>query len=381
MLQSNIASTSLIAFVLAAVGPACASQTEAADDGSDEANFTVAAPLSFDFQASVERESPEASNLSLNNAFWMGQLSKLAYEDQAVLASKLTALKIPQTKLVTFGSKVTGAQGFYLNTGKAGFLIFRGTEIKPVDLLTDADGVRKLPLGPGGAFAHSGFTRSVRSLWGAERIAIDANTIDIRKLIVDHKGPLYFGGHSLGGALAVVAAHMATFDGCRINAAGAVTDWDTSAAALDASKVAGTSRYTTECLNRGIPMAGIYTFGQPAVGEENLVKILELRLKSEQIAYFRFVNRNDPVPSLSPKLFKYAHVGDNGDVAGRAEFLAPTGQLVHKSLVGRKGPDCVNLAHDHDMLRYLKKIRNFATGGKFNVSSCRDEANEEKLLK
>jgi hypothetical protein len=86
--------------------------------------------------------------------------------------------------------------------------------------------------------------------------------------------PLYVTGHSLGGALATIAA-----------------------AALS---------------DNGIEVAGVYTFGQPRVGDRTFSAQLNAHTNGK---VFRFVNRNDIVPHVPPPFSVwnptrlYGHVG------------------------------------------------------------------------
>ena len=84
---------------------------------------------------------------------------------------------------------------------------------------------------------------------------------------------LWITGHSLGGALAVLAA---------------------ARLALDIDK----SIYKS--------INGLYTFGQPRVGNRVFVKALDEEIKPR---YFRFVNDNDIVPRVPDRLNQYQEGG------------------------------------------------------------------------
>ncbi len=104
-----------------------------------------------------------------------------------------------------------------------------------------------------GAFGlvHSGYLSAVDLLWPRLTASLERMRNNQQTLLLT--------GHSMGGALAVVAAAKFSADGA-------------------------------------IPVAGLYTFGQPSVAEASFERELGTRVGGR---YFRFVNSSDMVPGLA----------------------------------------------------------------------------------
>jgi len=129
------------------------------------------------------------------------------------------------------------ATAFFIRAGNVGVIAFRGTEpANAINFLTDANCkmVDFLAMGR----VHGGFVRNVRAVWSelAESVeeAIDDPAEDKRLKA------LYITGHSLGGAMAIVAAAL----------------------------IFGRPVYV-----KWRPLVrGIYTYGQPMVGDNEFAK-------------------------------------------------------------------------------------------------------------
>jgi hypothetical protein len=88
------------------------------------------------------------------------------------------------------------AKGFLASSDSVTVLAFRGTETTNVrDLLTDFDTVRSR--WENGGIVHQGFRDAVLQIWPG-----------IAKALEDVKGEVFYTGHSLGAALATLAASL-----------------------------------------------------------------------------------------------------------------------------------------------------------------------------
>jgi len=138
-----------------------------------------------------------------------------------------------------------------IRQGTLALIAFRGTqERKDWESNARVDPVK----GPWGTRVHSGFLNATDAFWSDISRRLDEWG--------DNVG-VWITGHSLGGAIAMLFA-------ARL------------------------------CDERKLIPAGVYTFGQPAVGSVNFVKTYDNELADRTQ---RFVNFHDPVPNLPPGYF------------------------------------------------------------------------------
>lgn len=144
-------------------------------------------------------------------------------------------------------------QCFVASNDEAMFVVFRGTETDKIeDILTDLDTEQ---IKAYGALLHKGFAYAYRLV----RQAI-ISEIKLQQSKANKPLPIYIGGHSLGGAISVVAA--------------------------------------ADFHKKNLPWHGIYTAGQPRVGSPDFIQKYK-EVLGERL--FRFVNVDDLVPSVPPK--------------------------------------------------------------------------------
>jgi hypothetical protein len=150
-----------------------------------------------------------------------------------------------------------GTHGFLAldENAKLALLAFRGTDADdPSDI---SDDFNAMPEDwQAGGKVHSGFSEALSEIWGGER-GVEAELAEINGY------RLLFTGHSLGAAMATLAASLRT-------------------------------------------PASLYTFGSPRVGDADFVAVLE----TKQLDNHRYVDCCDLVARVPPdKLLGYAHIG------------------------------------------------------------------------
>lgn len=203
------------------------------------------------------RFDPAATPGEARTAWWLAEHALLAYEHPARVREVLAPARIETIEHVASSSFA-----YALIEPDHAILAFRGTEaMRPGDTwrklgqvardwLVDAQIARR-PW-PGGAQVHAGFAQALDALWPAIEALLPAST------------RWWCCGHSLGGALAALAA-------LRVQAAQR--------------------------------LAGVLTYGQPATGDERLASALDA------LPLLRIVNACDVVPELPPALLGYRHGG------------------------------------------------------------------------
>ncbi|MFI6370819.1 lipase family protein [Streptomyces sp. NPDC050546] len=195
---------------------------------------------------------------SLQHAYWMAKSSDLAYKDRATIERQ--ARQWGFNRVLHHETRFTppfpleDTQAYTMASDRMIIIGFRGTEpVQIRDWLTDA--VTPPVPGPAGTgYIHHGFGEALESIFPTVRDGL----ADLR----DQEQSVWFTGHSLGGALAMLA-------GCRM--------------------------YLEEPQLRA---DGVYTFGQPRTCDRLLAKACNKGFKDR---LYRFVNNNDIVPQMPPE--------------------------------------------------------------------------------
>jgi len=147
-----------------------------------------------------------------------------------------------------------GTKAYCFETDKERVLVFRGSVLHSLkDWQRDAN-LNKMDCEEGG-YVHEGFAEALDLIWSPVR----------KWLSTAGEKQIYLTGHSLGGALAVLAASR--IDGAAIH---------------------------------------VCTFGQPRVGDADFAKGCQKKLGRR---YYRFVHHRDVVPKIPPYTLGYRHFG------------------------------------------------------------------------
>lgn len=194
-----------------------------------------------------------ATDYSPANAWWLAELSRVVYRrDDAGPQHRRDLLRAAGfEELEFFSSSATGAGALLAVTqSPAPFAVlsFRGTEQKIQDFLHDADAL-PVPAFGGSVLVHRGFKRALNSVW--TQIAATLDSLDC---------PVFYTGHSLGAALATLAAA------------------------------------------RRAPQA-VYAYGSPRVGDARFVE------KLRKVPVHRVVHGGDIVTTVPLESFGFRHAG------------------------------------------------------------------------
>ena len=201
---------------------------------------------------------PDAAGYRRGNALWLAELSRLVYrhdreEDdpppQPTRTGFLQRAGFAQRHF--FVAQETGTQAMLVECdGAAPFavLVFRGTEQEPKDFIADLE-VGLPPFEQAEIGVHAGFRKALDSVWNEVHAAL--SELDC---------PVFYTGHSLGAALATLAAA------------------------------------------RRAPRA-VYTFGSPRVGNRVFVESLA------RVPVYRIVDDEDLVATVPSEALGFRHAG------------------------------------------------------------------------
>lgn len=256
------------------------------------------------------------TTLDQGNAYWMARISKAVYfsksesDQQPHEKQILENLKKEDPNFISvFGVDKNSAQAALIEHIDYLCIAFRGTdELK--DWLDNINAFSTKELF--GEF-HRGFWMSVEDVW--QHIYSKYEDLNQQK-----KRPLFITGHSLGGAMATIAA--------------------------------------AKLVQLDKPFTSVYTFGQPRALTRDTSRIFNSECKSR---FFRFHNNNDLVTRVPSRLMGYSHVGTYLYISKEETLHQESGfwfrflDLIDGAIeaIGEQGLDGVE---DHNMDKYLAAV-------------------------
>jgi triacylglycerol lipase len=187
----------------------------------------------------------------LSRALALAELAMVSYNDETEARRAAAAIGFPEAEL--FDND--GSQAYRFRNDRDCVVAFRGTEpAEWNDLQADANASMAV-VGTLGK-VHSGFNSEVDDLWPM-----------LEELLRENDRPVWFCGHSLGGAMSTIAAYRC--------------------------KRSSISSNPEE----------LHTFGSPRVGCRRYIR-------HARIQHYRWVNNNDIVTRVPPAWMGYRHCGD-----------------------------------------------------------------------
>ena len=230
--------------------------------------------------------NPYKTTLDSGNAYWMARLASVAYtkkdkKDDPKGSPDVTKILADLQKEDPKFSSVTGfsknsSQAILVEHEDFFTMAFRGTDelldwldnfdliVKPVLLLVEGE---KLD-----GYFHQGFWKATDDIWEpllAKYQQFQQEDRDKQQNLKQKKvRPLFLTGHSLGGAMATIAA--------------------------------------AKLIHQDLPFISTYTFGQPRAMTHNTARIINGKVENR---FFRFQNNNDIVTRAPARASGYSHVG------------------------------------------------------------------------
>jgi len=249
-------------------------------------------------------------SFKLDIAHMLADCSKIVYEDDKTSTEDHLKKTYGMSSVQFF--RLEDTEALITSNDQAIIIAFRGTS-SVEDALTDAK--IKLIADPGTkGKIHEGFKTGLDKVWNEIWNAVGRSRLH-------DKRPIWLTGHSLGGALALTAAARLRFE-------------------------------------KNVIINGLYTFGQPRVGDLAYVKACN---KAFGLQYFRFVHNNDIVPRVPMRVMGFEHTGFfkyiNKDL--KLDSSLTWAQITKDRLDGRLDNilgSATDGIKDHSMINYLNAL-------------------------
>lgn len=211
----------------------------------------IAAPDANEVQVRSRLTGPIETLGFLRRSLLFAELAEISYLTRADAGQMANHMGLPEVRFYDRN----GAQAYIFGNEHDAVVVCRGTEPDDEnDLRADLD--LALIGAETAGLVHRGFKHEVDDLWPR-----------LEQALVNNVRPLWFAGHSLGGAMAAICA----------------------------------GRCKTSFIHSN-PRA-LFTYGSPRIGNGRYVNYVHLEA-------YRWVNNNDIVTRLPPAIFGYRHKGD-----------------------------------------------------------------------
>jgi len=260
---------------------------------------------------------PYTTGLTAGNAYWMARLSMAVYEkvsesnqlpDRDRILADLRAEDDGFVDVV--GADRNSAQAAFVEHANYYCIAFRGTN----ELADWLDNINAFAVDELFGSFHRGFWNSVQDVWQPVYSLYQERNAAARR-------PLFLTGHSLGGAMATIAA--------------------------------------ARLVHLDLPFTSVYTFGQPRAMSRNASRVFNAECRSR---FFRFHNNNDIVTRVPARLMGYSHVGSYLYIAEEGTIHREPGFWFRfldvfdgaVSALRERGIDGIE---DHNMAKYLAAIK------------------------
>ncbi len=249
----------------------------------------------------IKLDRPLESLTWIGRSLVLAELSRLAYGPPEQISKVVYPAGIDQCEFI----QEAGSEAYVFRTRFDCLVVARGTEpTKWDDISADA---KAWTIACEIGRVHSGFHAHVDLLWP-----------DIENHLRENQRPVWFAGHSLGGAMAAVCA--------------------------------------VRCKLSPIPSnpQAIFSFGAPRVGNRKYASFLKIR-------HYRWINNNDIVPRTPPRLLGYHHMGREiylnrkGKISRIHQWLRFHDRLRGFLVSLRQGK--IDYFCDHSMKEYMRIIR------------------------
>jgi len=282
---------------------------------NDKGVQNVGAKKAADFVFKSKLTGPIAELSFERKSLLFAEISMISY--MSVEECNIAAGKIGFTNGKFFDTE--GAQAYWFHNEWDSVVVCRGTEPHEwEDIKADANALTAIAETVGKV--HRGFKNEVDRIWPYIEEALEEN-----------KKPLWFCGHSLGGAMANICANRCTL-----------------------------SYIESEPHE-------LYTYGSPRVGCKRYVSHVEIK-------HYRWVNNNDIVTRVPPVFMGYRHNGDEQYIDRNGRHIKLTGwKRVSDRLQGLMKSAMrfrIDYLSDHSAPYYIDQI--------FNIARARENSSGKK---